>query len=227
MKFKLISLILLALSLQSFAMEQGNKDGQKKEEIEETKINRNESLGTLLVLPDEILLLMILNEIRTFNYKNSLEFLHKLKLTSKKFKALANKKVIEKELILLKQHYDQLTQTLVKELGNYPRNWDNIQQLIKNGANVNVNFSDNNRTLLMVAAESGNSEIVKLLLEHSANINTKDKQGWNALALASYWHPNTEELLLQHGGAKTPIYYFNKIVNYWRKIFYYIPEKFF
>ena len=55
-------------------------------------------------------------------------------------------------------------------------------------------------TMLMLAAWSGRTETVKLLLEHGANIDTQNKFGWTALMWAAGEEKTeTVKLLLKHG----------------------------
>ena len=136
MKLKLISLLLLIFSLQSFAMEQSNKDdGQKKNSFSNSlqklmswnnnksktiattkQINREESLGTIAVLPDELLVqvILILSYIDFADYIETgkiLKNLNPLKLTSKYFNDLVNNTLesqneVIKSLIRFKKSID-------------------------------------------------------------------------------------------------------------------------
>ena len=70
---------------------------------------------------------------------------------------------------------------------------DKVKQLIKDGANVNVEFfyqnfrngvNYNSSTALMCAAEKGNEEIVGILLKNNANVDVKAGNGWTAISYA-------------------------------------------
>ena len=53
---------------------------------------------------------------------------------------------------------------------------------------------------LLVAAENGRIEEIKVLLEAGADVNAKDIGGWSALQWASAMgHVETARLLLDHG----------------------------
>jgi ankyrin repeat protein len=64
-------------------------------------------------------------------------------------------------------------------------NWDTIsaERLLRDGANVEAS-DQNGETALMIAAESGQPAIVKLLLERGANAEAKDQSEDTALVLA-------------------------------------------
>ena len=74
-----------------------------------------------------------------------------------------------------------------------------INELIKNGADVNVKFG-NNKTPIMIASEKGYSKIVKVLIENGADINAKDSKGSNSLEYAIAGNnTNTIKLLIYNG----------------------------
>ena len=57
-----------------------------------------------------------------------------------------------------------------------------VKELLKAGADVNA--SDGMDTALMVACESGNRSMVRLLLENGADVNAENSDGMTALYLA-------------------------------------------
>ena len=70
---------------------------------------------------------------------------------------------------------------------------DEVKKLIKDGADVNVEFFNqnfrngvnyNSSTALMCAAEKGNEEIVGILLKNNANVDVKAGNGWTAISYA-------------------------------------------
>jgi len=70
---------------------------------------------------------------------------------------------------------------------------DKVNQLLKDGANVNVKFfyqnfrngvNYNSSTALMCAAEKGNETIVRILLENNVDVDVKADNGWSALSYA-------------------------------------------
>ena len=84
----------------------------------------------------------------------------------------------------------------------------NVERLIKLGANVNATTDDDVRdtALSLAIMEGGYPEIVKLLVENGADVNAKDTVGASPLLMAVYWHNdrlgiNMEivRLLIQHG----------------------------
>ncbi|XP_069543567.1 kinase D-interacting substrate of 220 kDa B isoform X3 [Brachyistius frenatus] len=74
-----------------------------------------------------------------------------------------------------------------------------IQELIRRGANVNLDDVDC-WSALISAAKEGHLEVVKELLENSAYIEHRDMGGWTALMWAAYkGRVEVTELLLEHG----------------------------
>ncbi|XP_051264945.1 kinase D-interacting substrate of 220 kDa B isoform X3 [Dicentrarchus labrax] len=74
-----------------------------------------------------------------------------------------------------------------------------IQELIRRGANVNLDDVDC-WSALICAAKEGHVEVVKELLENSAYIEHRDMGGWTALMWAAYkGREEVTELLLEHG----------------------------
>jgi ankyrin repeat protein len=67
---------------------------------------------------------------------------------------------------------------------------DKVEQLLKDGANVNVGFYHklrndyNSLTALMCAVEKGNETIVDILLKNKADVDVKADNGWYALSYA-------------------------------------------
>ncbi|XP_026085405.1 kinase D-interacting substrate of 220 kDa B-like isoform X9 [Carassius auratus] len=60
-----------------------------------------------------------------------------------------------------------------------------VQELIRRGANVNLDDIDC-WTALISAAKEGRTEVVKELLENNANVEHRDMGGWSALMWAAY-----------------------------------------
>jgi len=75
------------------------------------------------------------------------------------------------------------------------------QSALRNGADVNkMGYESPNRTPLMIAAEEGKENLVKLLVEYGADVNAKDHYGDTALMLAANaGHLNVVEFLVEHG----------------------------
>ena len=74
--------------------------------------------------------------------------------------------------------------TPVLSLAVRERHVEMVRTLIKEGALVDITSKDRNYTALMDAAQIGEVEITKLLLEHKANPNIQSKDGQTALILA-------------------------------------------
>jgi len=60
---------------------------------------------------------------------------------------------------------------------------DNVRTLLKNGANLA--FTHNLIPPLLMAARSGYNDILKVLLDHGADIEACDNKGWTALLCAA------------------------------------------
>lgn len=65
---------------------------------------------------------------------------------------------------------------------------------------VNSATENDHTTALLCAAQKGNEEVCKLLLESGATVETRDKRGWTALGYsAERGHANIVELLCKNG----------------------------
>ncbi|XP_047184542.1 kinase D-interacting substrate of 220 kDa B isoform X3 [Scophthalmus maximus] len=116
--------------------------------------------------------------------------------------------VEEENLAALKSHLDRFREVdgrsdngqtplmLAAEQGSL----EIVQELVRRGANVNLDDVDC-WSALICAAREGHMEVVKELLENSAYIEHRDMGGWTALMWAAYkgrWE--VTKLLLEHGG---------------------------
>jgi len=75
------------------------------------------------------------------------------------------------------------------------------QNAMKNGADVDAEVIDGDMkdwTVLMVAAFYGHADVIKLLLDHGADVNAKTSKGSTAL-MAAAEHVDVVKLLLDHG----------------------------
>nr|XP_033505088.1 kinase D-interacting substrate of 220 kDa B [Epinephelus lanceolatus] len=115
--------------------------------------------------------------------------------------------VEEENLAALKAHLDRFKEVdgrsdngqtplmLAAEQGSL----EIVQELIRRGANVNLDDVDC-WSALISAAKEGHVEVVKELLENSAYIEHRDMGGWTALMWAAYkGRVDVTELLLEHG----------------------------
>ena len=72
--------------------------------------------------------------------------------------------------------------------------------MLEHGADVDTIGGWRKNTPLSYAAEKGDTELCKLLLEHGAEVNAEDKNGKMPLHLAKEeGHTETCKLLLQYG----------------------------
>ena len=79
-----------------------------------------------------------------------------------------------------------------------------LRQLLDQGASANGVAGAGSVPLLQIAAWAGEEEMCRLLLEHGANANAGDGQGWNATAAAASGGDSaTLGLLLRSGGKAT------------------------
>ena len=75
-----------------------------------------------------------------------------------------------------------------------------VKQALANGMDPNTKDPKSGGTLLTTAALMGHTEIVKLLLEHGAAVNTQSNDGGTALHAAAFLgRAETVKLLLEHG----------------------------
>ncbi|XP_054604447.2 kinase D-interacting substrate of 220 kDa B isoform X3 [Nothobranchius furzeri] len=115
--------------------------------------------------------------------------------------------VEEENLAALKAHLDRFKEVdgrsdngqtplmLAAEQGSL----EIVQELIRRGANVNLDDVDC-WSALISAAKEGHLEVVKELLENSAYIEHRDMGGWTALMWAAYkGRLEVLKLLLEHG----------------------------
>uniref|UniRef100_A0A3B4AP54 KAP NTPase domain-containing protein n=1 Tax=Periophthalmus magnuspinnatus TaxID=409849 RepID=A0A3B4AP54_9GOBI len=78
-------------------------------------------------------------------------------------------------------------------------NLEIVQELIRRGANVNLDDIDS-WTSLICAAKEGHIEVVQELLENGANLEHRDMGGWTALMWAAYkGRTEVARLLLEKG----------------------------
>jgi len=78
---------------------------------------------------------------------------------------------------------------------------DVVQELLKNGADVNE-YDASGRTALMVAALTGRTPILQTLLSNGASVNVQNTEGWTALMYAA-WNGHTKIVrTLVSNGAK-------------------------
>ncbi|XP_076640389.1 myotrophin homolog isoform X1 [Colletes latitarsis] len=78
---------------------------------------------------------------------------------------------------------------------------EQVRDIVENKANdIDVNQMIDGRTPLHYAADYGQSEVIRYLLEKGANVNATDKHGITTL-LAAIWegHTNCVKLLLEKG----------------------------
>ncbi len=82
----------------------------------------------------------------------------------------------------------------------YNRNWSGtMKYLVEHGVNVNIPGIFDGMTPLMAAVRKGSCELVKLILEHGADINAQDKKGQCAIMDAlSGGNEKIIDLLLQY-----------------------------
>jgi ankyrin repeat protein len=74
--------------------------------------------------------------------------------------------------------------------------------LVEKGAPIDVPDA-NGTTALIMAAEEGEEDAVKILLDHGANVDTVNKDGETAMQLAREWdNDEVVELLKQAKGVK-------------------------
>ena len=75
-----------------------------------------------------------------------------------------------------------------------------IAHYLESGGDANLSESASGSTLLMLAAQEGQSPIVDLLLERGVDINAQDTHGYPAVALAAFrGHTRVVEHLLERG----------------------------
>ena len=73
---------------------------------------------------------------------------------------------------------------------------DSIHKALEVGININEPYSDK-WTPLMFAVDSNKPEVVKFLLSHGADINSKIGNGMNALAWAQAKKPGTHDEIIK------------------------------
>ena len=79
-----------------------------------------------------------------------------------------------------------------------------IKQALIEGADPNAKDPESGATVLALAALMGHTEIVALLVEHGADINTKSRDGGTALHAAAFLgRAETAAFLLEHGADPT------------------------
>jgi hypothetical protein len=84
-------------------------------------------------------------------------------------------------------------------------------KLIENGANVNCNEQDQGYTALMFAAIANHTDVVRLLLEHDANIEILNKIGRSATQMAAFVNATESVDIINNYISKSDIQYYAKI----------------
>ncbi|XP_070835295.1 kinase D-interacting substrate of 220 kDa B isoform X4 [Chaetodon trifascialis] len=129
-----------------------------------------------------------------------------LKMTSLAVQSLFSY-VEEENLAAIKAHLDKFKDVDSRsDNGQTPLmvaaeqgNLEIAQELIRRGANVNLDDVDC-WTALISAAKEGHIEVVRELLENNANLEHRDMGGWTALMWAAYkGRTDVAELLLEKG----------------------------
>nr|XP_020446550.1 kinase D-interacting substrate of 220 kDa isoform X1 [Monopterus albus] len=129
-----------------------------------------------------------------------------LKMTSLAVQSLFSY-VEEENLAAIKTHLDKFRDVDSRsDNGQTPLmvaaeqgNLDIVQELIRRGANVNLDDIDC-WTALISAAKEGHIEVVRELLENNANLEHRDMGGWNSLMWAAYkGRTDVAQLLLEKG----------------------------
>ncbi|XP_022606939.1 kinase D-interacting substrate of 220 kDa isoform X1 [Seriola dumerili] len=129
-----------------------------------------------------------------------------LKMTSLAVQSLFSY-VEEENLAAIKAHLDKFRDVDSRsDNGQTPLmvaaeqgNLEIVQELIRRGANVNLDDVDC-WTALISAAKEGHIEVVRELLENNANLEHRDMGGWTALMWAAYKGcTDVAELLLEKG----------------------------
>uniref|UniRef100_A0AAQ5YG38 KAP NTPase domain-containing protein n=1 Tax=Amphiprion ocellaris TaxID=80972 RepID=A0AAQ5YG38_AMPOC len=96
---------------------------------------------------------------------------------------------------LLLHKFKDKSSDMISEQGNL----EILQELIRRGANVNLDDVDC-WTALISAAKEGHVEVVRELLENNANLEHRDMGGWTALMWAAYkGRTDVAQLLLEKG----------------------------
>lgn len=77
-------------------------------------------------------------------------------------------------------------------------NIDAVKKYLEKGADINAAWEDHDsNTPLICAAYNGSTDMVSFLIEHGANIEGKNNEGWTAIMLASmYGYDEVVKLLL-------------------------------
>ena len=79
-------------------------------------------------------------------------------------------------------------------------NYDNINILINNGANINVCDPLSKNTPLIYAINKKTTSIIKLLIDKGSHINAENLHGNTALIMAATWDtPEHLEILIENG----------------------------
>ncbi len=80
-----------------------------------------------------------------------------------------------------------------------------VQYLVDLGADINIRDEYYYRTPLIYAAYYRNRIILEYLIEHDAELNHQDKDGWTALIFAAYYNDLHNVKALVKGGADLDI----------------------
>ena len=131
--------------------------------------------------------------------KISPEMLIKLEQKAGRDRAILYEQIVRKAQAMLSgdglSDQQKLNRRLWLEVTSHTYDAKGIENIIKSGANVNSNSEyERDRTLLMEAAKAGRVDVIKLLLQNGADINTTNLSGNTALDIAIS-HRQTEAAL--------------------------------
>ena len=111
--------------------------------------------------------------------------------------------IINEDTLLVKQlvedsknvnQYNEFGISLL-QVASHKGNYEFVDLLIENGADINYYTKDSQETALTFATSAGHTEIVKLLIHHGANINHKKSNGDTAIDIAQKFGHNSISIL--------------------------------
>ena len=158
-----------------------------EEKIVSNHTNGHNKVDFTKILPQEIIseiLDLCISDVKYPKLENAAKSFKNIKTVCKKLNLIAKNFAQIKKIEFKK--YDEINKPLFDQLRklSYQIDYERVIELIKNGADINLQ-DDYGNNALMFAAARGHTEIVKALIAAHTNLNLQTSNGNTALMMAA------------------------------------------